>query len=338
MAILTTAVTYGGKQATDGLKAGLIFNPILAATDFARLGYDIREDVQGTEHMYKIIPSDKVTRKATTCGWNPYGKLGDLIDETVSVVKLKIEMEQCAMDFDGKILQAMKKRGWDRENLAEGTEFARLVEDIAQPIIARDLRRIISLGDTANVSADYSMLDGKWKKIFAAVGAGTILKTADLPDTGAVTAAQANTALLGVHFGAPIELQSMPATDTIKVVTRSVYNAYMQYLATNNALESSWNLAQNGTRTLMHFGVEVVPEDEVDRYVAADLSGAAAPTSNPHRIYYTAKNNITIATDLQSDFTTIRFWYEEKEEMNLMRVNYKLGVSLGWGQLFSVAY
>lgn len=332
MAILTTAVTYGGKQATDGLKAGLIFQPVLTATEFAQLGYDIREDVQGTEHMYKIVPSDKVTRKATTCGWNPYGKLGDLIDETISVVKLKVEMEQCAMDFDGKILQAMKKRGWDRENL-EGTEFASLLEDIAQPIIARDLRRIISLGDTANASADYNMMDGKWKKIFAAVGAGTILKTGDLPDTGAVTPAQANTALLAVHFGAPIELQSTPANETIKVVTRSVYNAYLQYLASNNALESSWSLAQNGTRTLMHFGVEVVPEDEVDRYVAADFAGA-----NPHRIYYTAKNNITVATDLESDFTTIRFWYEEKEELNLMRVNYKLGLSLGWGQLFSVAY
>jgi hypothetical protein len=332
MAILTTAVTYGGKQATEGLTAGLIFNPVLAATDFAQLAYDVREDVQGTEHMYKIVPSDKVTRKATTCGWNPYGKLGDLIDETISVVKLKVEMEQCAMDFDGKILQAMKKRGWDRENL-EGTEFARLLEDIAQPIIARDLRRIISLGDTANASADYNMIDGKWKKIMAAVGASTIAKTADLPDTGAVTPAQANTALLGVHFGAPIELQSTPANETIKVVTRSVYNAYLQYLSSNNALESSWQLAQNGTKTLMHFGVEVVPEDEVDRYVAADFAGA-----NPHRIYYTAKNNITIATDLESDFTTIRFWYEEKEEMNLMRVSYKLGVSLGWGQLFSVAY
>ena len=332
MAILTTAVTYGGKQATDGLKANLIFNPVLAATDFAQLGYDIREDVQGTEHMYKIIPSDKVTRKATTCGWNPYGKLGDLIDDTVSVVKLKVEMEQCAMDFDGKILQALKKRGVDREDLT-GTDFAAILEEIAQPIIARDLRRIISLGDTANASADYNMIDGKWKKIMAAVGASTIAKTADLPDTGAVTPAQANTALLGVHFGAPIELQSTPAQDTIKVVTRSVYNAYLQYLSSNNALESSWSLAQNGTKTLMHFGVEVVPEDEVDRYVAADFAGA-----NPHRIYYTAKNNITVATDLESDFTTIKFWYEEKEEMNLMRINYKLGVSLGWGQLFSVAY
>lgn len=332
MAILTTAVQYGGKAATDGLRSKLIFGPILAAISFAALGYDVREDIQSSEPMYKIVPSDKITRKATTCGWNPYGKLGDLIDENISVVKLKIEQEQCAMDFDGKILQAVKKRGFDRENLTD-TEFANILEDIAQPIIARDLRRIISLADTANVSPDYNMLDGKWKKIMAGVGNGSIKKTADLPDAGNITPAQAAAALMSVHFDAPIELQTMDANDTIKVVTRSVYNAYLQHLASNNALESSWSLAQNGTKTLMHFGVELVPEDEVDRYVAADFAGA-----NPHRIYYTAKNNVTVATDLESDFTTIRFWYDETEEMNRFRVNYKLGVSLGWAELFSVAY
>src|SRR5688572_29232714 len=103
MAILTTAVQFGGKKATDGLRADLIMKPAVAVPSFANLGYDVREDVQSSEPMYKLIPSDKVTRKATTCGWNPYGNLGNLIDDEISVVKLKIEMEQCAVDFDGKI-------------------------------------------------------------------------------------------------------------------------------------------------------------------------------------------------------------------------------------------
>lgn len=331
MAILTTNVTYGGKTPTDGLSSSLIFKPVLETPAFTSLGYDVREDIQSSEPMYKLVPSDKVTKKATTCGWNPSGKIADIIDDTIDVVKLKIEQEQCAMDFDGTILQTVKKRGYDRENLV-GTEFETILNDIAQPIIYRDLNRIISLADTASADPNYSQLDGKWAKIYAGVAAGTIFKAAELPDTGDLAAGAANTALMAVFFSAPMELQSLAPEQKIIVVTRSVYNNYLQYLATNSQLESSWNVLQNGQKTLSFFGVPVVAEDIVDTYVAAD------DLLIPHRIYYTAINNITIGTDLESDFSYIDFWYEKKEQMNLMRVEYKLGVSLGWGELFSVAY
>ncbi|RNI26633.1 hypothetical protein [Rufibacter latericius] len=337
MAILTTNITYGGKtptEAPDGgnLKAALIFQAILAMASFQSLGYDLREDIQTSEDMYSIIPSDKVTRKKTTCGWNPYGSLGELRDKKITVTELAIEMEQCAKDFDGKILQLVKKKGFDRYDLT-GTQFEEILRELAQPIISRDMNRIISLADTASANADYNQIDGKWKKIYTGVAGGTIKKAADLPATGPLADGAARTALDAVHFDAPIELQTMAEADKVKVVTRSVYNNYLKSFASNADLESAMTVLQTGLKTVTHWGVPVVVEDLVDAYVAADFAGA-----DPHRIYYTALNNITVGTDMESDFTEVDFWYEKKEQMNLMRVNYKLGVAFGWDKLFSVAY
>jgi hypothetical protein len=337
MAILTTSVTYGGKTPTEApgggdLRSSLILAPILEAPAFTALGYDLRDDIQTSETMYEITPSDKVTKKKTSCGWNPSGSIAQLIDKKITVEELAIEMEECAKDFDGKILQLVKKKGFNRYDLT-GTQFEEILRELAQPIIARDMNRIISLGDTASIDADYNQLDGKWKKIMAGVAGGSILKTADLPDAGALAAGAARTALDDVHFNAPIELKTFDQSQKIKVVTRSVYDNYLRSFASNTELESSMVVLQNGLQTVSHWGVPVVVEDIVDIYVNADLAAA-----NPHRIYYTTINNITIGTDLESDFSEVDFWYEKKEQANLMRVNYKLGVSLGFGKLFSVAY
>jgi len=340
MAILTTPITYGGSTPTQNpngglLTADLIFRPVLSLPSFSSLGYDIRDNIQSSADMYNIIPSDKVTRKKTTCGWNPYGNLGELTDSKITVVELAIEQEQCATDLDGKILQLLRKKGYDRYDLTD-TQFEEILRELAAPVVSRDMNRIISLADSASASADYNQLDGKWKKIVTGVTGGTITKAYDLPDSGALAAGAARTALDAVHFGAPIELQTLPDDQKVKVVTRSVYNNYVQGFASNADLESSMVVLANGLRTVTHWGVPVVVEDLVDAYVAADA--ASIPNANPHRIYYTALNNITIGTDLESDFTFVDFWYEKKEQMNLMRVNYKLGVAFAWDKLFSVAY
>lgn len=337
MAILTTEVTYGGKNNAEGLEANLFIKPVLEAPELTSLGIDIREDVVTSEPLYSLTPSDKVTKKKTTCGFTPSGDFGELLEESVSVTELAIEMEQCAKDFDGTILQAMKKRGVERNDLT-GTALEQILIDVANPIIKRDLMRIFLLGDTANASADYNQLDGVWKKIFAGVAGGSIERVATLADT-AMDAAGASVSLVlnPLFFNAPEDLQDLEESNKIMVVTKSIYNNYLQYLANNNALESSWQVLQNGVKALSYFGVPVVPVGLVDRYLRTDFA-PAGDIESPHRAWYTAVNNITAATDLKSDFTTIDFWYEKKPQMNYLRVEYKLGAAISSGDLIAVAY
>lgn len=340
MPILTTDITYGGKTPTQApgggdLKASLVLDPIFKAPSFAAMGYDLRTDVQTSEEMYKLTASDKVTRAKTACGWNPHGKLGELTDSKISVVELAIEMEECAKDFDGKILQLVKKKGYDRYDLTD-TQFEEIVRELAQPIIDRDMHRILALGDTALADADYNQLNGKWPKIFTGVADGTIQKSADLPDAGPLAAGAAKAALDAVHFEAPDELMDFEDEEgqsTVKVVTRSIYNNYYQWLANNNQLESSATILANGLKTISHMGVPLVVDKLVSKYVKQDFANEM-----PHRIYYTPVNNITAATDTESDFSFVDFWFEKKPQMNNLRVNYKLGLSFAWNGLFSVAY
>lgn len=335
MAILETDITYGGKNAED-LKASIIFQPVLNAPELTSLGVDIKEGVISSEPLVRVVPSDKVTKKKETCGFNPSGKVADLLDESVTVKELAIEMEQCAKDFDGTILQVMKKRGVERNDLT-GTALEGVIVDLLNPIIKRDLMRIFLLGDTASTSADYDQIDGLWKKIFAGVAGGDIIRVQTLADNAMATAGAALTTLNNLHFNAPMELQTLPDADKVKVVTQSIYNNYVQSLANNNQLESSWTTLQNGITTVMHFGVPVVPVGLLDKYLALDFA-PLGDIESPHRAYYTAVNNVVAATDLESDFTTVDLWYEKKPQMNYLRVEYKLGAAIASGDLMAVAY
>ncbi|GAB3822152.1 hypothetical protein GCM10028895_25960 [Pontibacter rugosus] len=112
MAFITTEITFKGQGDENFLDAGTVFKPMLQANALSSLGFDIRTDIVTYKDMYKVVPQRKVTRSKSNCGWNPYGQLAELIDDRIEVKKLGIEMEQCAEDFDGLILQTAKKREW----------------------------------------------------------------------------------------------------------------------------------------------------------------------------------------------------------------------------------
>jgi hypothetical protein len=344
MALLTTEITYKGKgNPTSTGDADVFIKPVLATPELASLGIDIRENVVTKEALYKIIPSDKLTKKKIGCGWNPSGNLGELLDEEISVTELAVELEQCAKDFDGTILQTMKNQGVTRNDLTNGTVLQDILVGLAKPIIASDLIRIFLLGDTASASEDYNQIDGIWKKLFAAVAGGKVTRVGTaIADTGMVYNDANKEAALAIlnalHFDASYELQAIPETEKLKVVTQSIYNNYMQFLMNNRALESSWvQIQEGGPKFVSHLGVPVVPISFVDRYLKADFAPGGDVTS-PHRAWYAAKNNLVLATDLASDFTTIDFWYEKKPQMNYMRVEYKLGAAIAWPELVAVAY
>lgn len=330
MAILTTDLTYKGQGGDLG--SNIFFEPILNAPELTSFGFDIREDIVSYEDMYLMQTSNKVTKRKTTCGWNPSGSIAELLDKRITVNELSIELEQCAKDFDGKILQTMKKMGVDRNNL-EGTELQRIMVKIIEQVALEDMIRILFLGDTALVDANYNQIDGIWKKVKAAVGNNEIAAKITAPAAGTVTPAIAIDLLNDVHYGADVLLKRQAAASKRKYVSREIYDAYEQYLTENKALESSFLAMQNGVETLSHRGVPVIATDYVDAYMAEDFAA-----ESPNRVLYTVGENITVGTDQVSDFQTVDFWYEKKPQMNFARVEYKLGVALGWGKLFSVAY
>lgn len=330
MAILNTALTFsgtgGGVEQSD-----IFFEPVLSAPELTSFGFDIRDDVVSYEDMYTLQTTAKHTKKKTTCGWNPTGPIATLLDKRIYVQELAIEKEQCAKDFDGTILQYAKARGYRRNDLSQGGFLQNVLVDLIKNTALEDLVRIAFLGDTADVDPDYNQVDGIWKRIFDAVGDGSVTRITVAE--GAMTPAKAFGILNDLHFGANLKLRNLPDANKVKIVTRDIYDNYLMYLASNNQLETSWALLQNGVQTVTHWGVPVVYADYVDSWIAADF--ADQPQS---RAIYCDPRNITIATDQVSDFQTVDFNYDWKSQMNMYRVEYKLGVALGWGDFISVAY
>ncbi|MHC2992826.1 hypothetical protein OB13_15020 [Pontibacter sp. HJ8] len=332
MAFIETEITFKGIGDENPLSSDLIFKPLIQVPEVSSLGFDIRTDIVTYKDMYKAISQRKVTRAKSGCGWNPYGKLADLIDERIEVKKMGIEMEQCAEDFDGLILQMAKKLGVERADLT-GTQLATVLSALAQESAKADMLRIMFLGDEASLSDDYNQTDGIWKKLFEGVADGNVTKAGAALGNDALPAGAAEGILDDLYYGASMEMQDLDDSEKRFYVTRSIYNNWKKTLTKNKQLESSWTALQNGVNTLTYLGVPLIPLGFVDAAIRQDFAGA-----NPHRALYAKPENVVIGMDQESDYQTVKFWYQEKEEMNYMRLKYKLGTGLGWGEYLAVSY
>ena len=74
-------------------------------------------------------------------------------------------------------------------------------------------------------------------------------------------------------------------------------------------------------------------------YLDADFPHAATYLpAYPHRVIYTALNNLTLALDSMSEYNKTEFWYNKDEQENRFRNQLKIGANYVHNKLMAVAY
>jgi len=364
-------LVVGGSAASQGNKVSLLVYPAAKVPSLTELGVLVKEGVKRRSTTVGILPNEKVTRRDSGCGpFTPSGTLLRFVKNEITVDELEIKLEECTSDYTETILEAALKPGHAEDNNLEGTVIETLVRkalageqlnaadaaalDLAiEPIIAGqvsgviyiDALRIWLLGDRASADVNYNQTDGIRKKMIAkngtpsTTGATGVYRGPAMPTPAAL---KANPALIApiledLFENCSIELQEQDDAQKAIYVDTITYRAVRKYyrsLVIGNAInESSLSLIEGTSgQRLAYEGIELIELKPWYKWMTADFVGAS-----PLVVIYTVRENLVFATDLESDLSEIKFWYDINTEFNRTRVKYRLGSGFGFDILMAFA-
>ena len=199
------------------------------------------------------------------------------------------------------------------------------------------LLRGITLTNTATTLVFTSAVAGQpFGVITIASGSditATVTATTANTAPSALTTDEAYTAIAALHSGAQMPLKQLPASEKVFLVTYDVYENYLQTIHDDGTYtEMGKDIIINGIPALSYYGVPIIPMPW-DSFLATDF-----PTAYPSRIIYTAKNNLILGVDTVGDSMKTEFWFNQDEQENRMRIQFKMGALVMHPDLTAVAY
>lgn len=331
---VTSMTTYTGKQSEF---RELVMKKLEGFLGLNELGFQIIEDIQSNKIMYKDSYMDKITKKRTGCNNTSTGTGVAISSFTLAVTDMQAQLEQCADVFDATIAEILRKKGADINNLT-GTEIESYILERVADAAARDIYRIVFLGDTTLTNSDYTAFDGIFKKLKAGAlaGDGTVQVSSTISD--ASLAVGSIVATLDTYIDAqPYELKFAPDADKRFYVTDTVYSAYERYLSSTqfSGVGAQRDALVNGIPTLSYRGIPFVNLKVISKYIMQDFSTTSPPSvgTDDNRIILTLPDNHYLATDTMTDSAKVQMWYEPVEDTNFTRLRYKLGYNYAFGEL-----
>lgn len=184
----------------------------------------------------------------------------------------------------------------------------------------------------------FDQFDGLWKQIFAD---GNIPRYTISENAGANYAAQvlasgkSLTILRAIYKNADARLLGNP--DAQFVVTRSIYDNYLDYLETTENSGGYIQVTENGRRELFYRGYKVIMNNEWDRLQNL-YQNNGTKVNLPHRAILTVKGNIPVGTLSEDDLQNLESWYEKKDKSNYVDYAYFLDAKHLESYMSSVAY
>ena len=115
-------------------------------------------------------------------------------------------------------------------------------------------------------------------------------------------------------------------------VTGSVWEAYRNDLENSGGGDAGRSMLINGEEVLYFRGIVVNPMWRWDE-IATELG-----TTLPNYIEYVALANKIMATDVADPSTSIRVWFDDKDEKLYIKARWKMGVDYVHNSLISVGY
>lgn len=331
--VITSMTTYTGKQSEF---RELVMKKLEGYLTLPELGFNIVEDVQSKKIMYKDNYLDKITKERSGCNNTSTGTGIAISSFTLEVTDMQAQLEQCADVFDATIAETLRKKGFDINNLT-GTEIETYILDRIAEAAARDLYRVVFLGDTTLSDSNYTQFDGVFKTIKAGYLAsdgttyGGTLSDSDINLTNIVTTLDTK-----VWDAQSYELKFVDDAKKVMFVTDPVYRAWEKYLTSTGFSGVSANREQlvNGSPALFYRGIPLVNMKVISKYLATDFAtGSPAAISTPNRIILTVADNHYIATDSATDSAKVQMWYDATDDKNYTRLRYKAGYNYAHGVL-----
>jgi hypothetical protein len=323
--IVESVATYEGKNAHE-----LFFKPVLDNPAWAEMGIKVIQDIQSRLYIFFSSKLDKITKKRNGCGNEYTGDGVSITRRPIDVVDMNAMLKQCADEFNQTIYETAKKKGVEINDLT-GTEIEKILIQILEPTIYRDLLRQTWFSDTASGDDDYNAYDGLFKLITAGVAGSTIVNNAIAAMT---TPAHAYTALNTVWKAQPRVMKKTPKANKVFLVDRAIFDFYSDYLSTIGNDEQSHTNLVTGLDELKFKGVTVIAMDIWDEYFEADFDGELG---NGRIVLAVKEEALIVGADAEGDYTKIQVWYDIDDDVTKFRARYKTGPTLKYHEMLSVA-
>jgi hypothetical protein len=330
--VITSMTTYTGKQSEF---KDLVMIKLYGYLGLRDLGFQVIEDVQSNKIMYKDALLDKITKKRVGCNNTATGTGVAISSFTLSVVDIQTQLEQCSDVFDATIAETVRKKGVDINDLT-GTEIESYILEKVAETAARDLYRIVFLGDTTLSDSNYTPFDGIYKKVKAGYLAGDGTTYGGAITSSSLSISNIVATLDAVWDAQSYELKFIPDEQKVMFVEDSVFRAWEKYLSSTqfSGVGEQRNVLVNGVATLSFRGIPMVNTQVISKYLALDFAtGSPAAVANPYRILLTKADNHYIVTDAITDTAKVVMWYEPLQDTNYTRLRYKAGYNYAYGAL-----
>jgi len=216
--------------------------------------------------------------------------------------------------------------------------------------------RISSLGDTSedNVSGGgnitngidatyFTMLDGLWAQIVAAVAAGTLPRYTIPENAGASYAAQDNLAtdraLIAMRkLYENIDTRARQAGQMVFQITDSLFKNWISYLEDKSLAFTLQRTEEGkGTDRWTYRGIPIVDRFDWDRNIRSYFD-TGTKYYLPHRAVLTPVNNLPIGTSDESNFSEFDMFYDKTDKKHYGDVAYYIDIKLLEEYMAAVAY
>jgi hypothetical protein len=203
------------------------------------------------------------------------------------------------------------------------------------------------------------------RRITVTSGTATIVLTSSIPGrpfpaptianvsgnlAGSAAATTANTApaalgtaesvdiLTDVWTKAPAELKEVPKNQKALYMGDLVYENYMEYLEDKTGVESAVKAQIDGVDFLAFRGIPII-RIGWDYHLDADFPHASGSLwYYPHRVIYSAMDNLILGVDGMNDFNATEIWFNKDLEQNRMRFKCIMGPEYAHNKLLVAAY
>ena len=285
---------------------------------------DVMTDVSGTSiKLDRYSALKDVTKAQSLAGFAYDDTESTNTNITLTLSRLEVEHRQAAFTMFNHVKSQLLKQGISRNNL-DGTLIKQIVSELLMGGIGRDFSTILWWGDTANGVGTQKLANGFWKAI----------DTANLPaaqktafTTNAITTLQA------MLDGRTNELATM---DQVIFTTRAFAEQYAGELMAAGTHVAAYDALQKGIPNLAFQGIPIVTEPAWDTDITnhgaalANITNGNAPNGvaavDKNCALLTARGNLTVATDFQSN--PVDMWYNRDEKENRFRMNYSFGCNI----------
>jgi hypothetical protein len=268
-----------------------------------------------------------------------------ITDIYLETKEFEIGLEWCKDDFTQQLTssynlmaQEFLRTGVDSFN-PEGTPINKIITQLIDDAVRRDIFRRFSFGAQDSSSADWNQIDGLWTRLIDTAGGSNycVRRQGSALGIGTLSAGQGIALLRDMWKGSSNLLKAVPKSKLTFWVTGSIFDNITDSLrGTGSVTEAAFQNIQKGVEDLTIDGVKVRPV----RIWDTELEDSTNPLygTTRHLALLTAKENHIFGVENGADLNKIEGWYERKDRKYYFEGDMKFGYQYLHCDLQTIAY